>query len=131
MAAVARLTALCTLLLAVIMPAACIHEDDCLEYFEANSEYADLSKVPTYSRMIGYKRRSIAPGRALHLDVSDKPPSWPYESPLKCPLPRYCKKLHIKSIVSGTAGCAGGTACLRSAPQPSGSRAGKEREQPR
>ena len=73
MAAAAHLAALCTLFLAVIMLAAGIHEEDCLEYFEANSEYADLSKVPTYSRMIGYKRRSVAPGRALHLDVSDIP----------------------------------------------------------
>ena len=85
MAPAARLAALCTLLLAVIMPAASMHEDDCLEYFEANSEYADLSKVPTYPRMTGYKHRSIAPGRALHLDVSDKPPSWPNDSPLKWP----------------------------------------------
>ncbi len=75
MAAAAHLPVLCTLFLAVIMLAAGIHEDDCLEYFAANSEYADLSKVPTYSRMIGYKRRSIAPGRNLHLDVSDMPHS--------------------------------------------------------
>ena len=73
MAAPAYLAALCTLFMAVIMLAAGIHEEDCLEYFEANSEYADLSKVPTYSRMIGYKRRSIAPGRTLHLDVSGMP----------------------------------------------------------
>ena len=43
------------------------------EDITANSEYADLSKVSTFPRIIVHKRQSVAPGRTLRLDVINMP----------------------------------------------------------